>query len=461
MTRQYYILRFERDDSLHKSGDQVFNADNALRIGQTSNCDVKLPNLSQFEDAVLAVIEKRPGDQGWKLIRTSPYMEHEVRVNGAPVDYVHFLDDGDRISFEGIKQELTFNIRNDEQYLSDGIVTNAVKSPLSRALQIWLSVITIAILAGITYYLYARPMTEGMMEDAKQSVFMIKVDSVKLISIRDGETTVLKSQALGSPISSVAFLTTDTLLVTARHCIEPWLNVAKSTNMTPDSDYPERVKWALEATTHNIMVDDSTWWDVISVCSVYRLDPTYEKLFTVSSSDFFMNKSRDLIIEYGDLDHQYFWRSISGTKRRIDMMLGDIAYYPVSKAEIKNNRGNIRLASKLEMFALCKKPQRKITIMGCPEDQLNTPGAVPQIDVSEDKLRKALEFDDNGYPDIVIAHNGQITPGFSGGPVLTKMGFFGYRVIGVVSVTDEKNKNRCYSVPVTEIEVMQNNPQQH
>ena len=58
MTRTYYVLRFEQTDALHQRGEQLMNADHALRIGQTATCDVRLPNDSQWEDAEWAVIEK-------------------------------------------------------------------------------------------------------------------------------------------------------------------------------------------------------------------------------------------------------------------------------------------------------------------------------------------------------------------------------------------------------------------
>ena len=80
--KTYYTIRFERNDDQHQAGEQLYNADNALYIGQTAPCEVKLPNPSQFEDAVFAVIEKRLDGEGWKLIRLSPFREHEVRVNG-------------------------------------------------------------------------------------------------------------------------------------------------------------------------------------------------------------------------------------------------------------------------------------------------------------------------------------------------------------------------------------------
>ena len=69
------------------------------------------------------------------------------------------------------------------------------------------------------------------------------------------------------------------------------------------------------------------------------------------------------------------------------------------------------------------------------------------------ELKNSIELDENGYVKHVIAHNGDIVPGYSGGPVLTKQGFRWY-AIGVVSVTDKYVNKRFYSVPVIEIERM-------
>lgn len=165
MTKKYYTLRYERDDAFHKAGEKVYNDKNTLHIGQTESCDIKLANSSQYEDAVIAIIEKRTDNKGWKLIRISPYKEHEVRVNGTPISHVHFLNDGDRIAFEGQRQELVFSIREDELYASSGIVTMGKSS--NRPMAVWLTLITIAVLCFVLQQLYTQPMSEAMIESAK------------------------------------------------------------------------------------------------------------------------------------------------------------------------------------------------------------------------------------------------------------------------------------------------------
>lgn len=442
--KKYYSIRYEMCDALHKSGEQLFNADNVLHIGQTESCDVRLPNDSQYEDAVFAVIEKRDDDKGWKLIRMSPYREHEVRINGSPVDYVHNLNDGDRIAFEGQHQELLFNIRHDDQYTSSGIIT-APKGAGSRTLKVWLAVVTLALVLFSLRYYYYRPITPNMVEEAKNSVFQIKVDSVVFVKILGDDTVVLGSCQENA--AGIVFLTDDSRLVTARHCIEPWLNIPDTMRMDPSSStMPLPVKWALEAVTHEMIGEDDSHLEVFSVCSVYQLKPEYQWLFSVKSTDFIMDKSRDHIVEYGDFSHQYFWRSISARPRRVDMMLGDIAYMPVDSRMPISPKGTIHLASKKDFQAICDEPKIEIAIIGCP----NVIIGKQEIESSMGTLKKKIRLTKEGIPETVISHDGNISPGYSGGPVLTKKGFKWY-AIGVVSVTDKNVRERFYSVPVTEI----------
>ena len=442
--KEYYSIRYEITDSLHKAGEQVFNADNVLRIGQTESCDVRLANYSQYEDAVLAIIEKRENGEGWKLIRTSPYKEHEVRVNGTPFDYVHFLSDGDRIAFEGQSQELLFNVRHDDLYAFKGIVMTP-KNSGNRTLKIWMLIITLLLSFVVVQHYYNRSITPVIVEKAKQSVLQIKVDSVKYLKITGTDTVVLG--ACEENAAGIVFLTDDSKLVTARHCIEPWLNIPDTMRMDPTlKSMPLPVKWALEAVTHEVVEDDDSHYQMVSFCSIYQLKPDYKYLFSVKSTDFIMDKSRDHIVEYGDFNHQYFWRSISARPRRVDMMMGDIAYLNVTDEMPINKIGVIHLASKKDIQSISDNPKIDIAILGCP----NVIIGKQEIECSFGSLKKKIRLAKNGNPEFVIAHDGNLAPGYSGGPVLTKQGFKWY-AIGVVSVTDKFVKGRFYSVPVTEI----------
>ena len=151
MSKKYYSIRLEREDAFHKAGDQIVNADNTLYIGQNESCDIRIANESQYEDTIFAVIEKRTDGKGWKLIGLSPYKEHEIRVNGTPIHHVHFLNDGDRISFSGQRQELTFSIREDDKYTTSGIVVMGKRN--NRSVIVWLALISLALIGFVLYQL--------------------------------------------------------------------------------------------------------------------------------------------------------------------------------------------------------------------------------------------------------------------------------------------------------------------
>lgn len=435
---KYYVIK----DS---QGRQYLNRDNVMHIGQTDLCEVRLPNESQYEDAVLAVIVKRDADKGWRLVRMSPFKEHEVRVNGMPVENVHLLNDGDRIAFEGQKNEFVFNIRDDESYTSSGIV---MAQGNNRVVKIWMILMTLGLLLfGLGYY-YNRSITSSMINRAKTSTYRIVVDSVKLVKVKNGVSTVVESYA--ETFRGTLFLTDDSLLVTARHCVEPWLNVPDNLELdTISDDVPQDVKMALKAVTNEFASDDGTELKMVSVCSIYQIEPEYKFLFKVESSDFVIDKSRDNIIEYGDFDHVYYWRSISARPRDIDMMMGDFAYMPTKGLPIKPS-GTIHLANEKDFQQMAKKDVIDIVILGYPSRMSVNDNKIQQ---AKGSLKNSIALDENGKVKHVIAHSGEIGPGYSGGPVLTKQGFSWY-AIGVVSVTDKYVKQQFYSVPVIEIEQM-------
>lgn len=454
MSKKYYSIRFEHDDAFHKAGDQVANADNTLHIGQTEACDIRLANESQYEDAVIAVVEKRADDKGWKLISISPYKEHEVRVNGTPINHVHFLNDGDRIAFSGQKQELTFSIRNDGIYTSGNIVAIGKRS--NRSVFAWLALVSMALIGFAVHQLSRAPMSERMIENAKQSVFQIKVDSVQLMAHYGDSTVVCRTANLKDEYGT-AFLTTDGSLVTARHCIEPWLNIPEGTRLDTlcESTQPH-VRMALEAVTRTIIAEsegDSIRWQMVSYCSLRKPEVSDSVLLRVTSTEFVFDDSRDHIMEFGDFAHQYFWRSIKVRPHRTDMMLGDIAFLRNASEPLHQN-GTIRMASKEEVTKLCQKVNRDLIIVGrvsnnTESNQLQSPSAHLMLQITEANCH-------DGYPHIVIAHDGNISHGFSGGPVMTRSGLFDWCVIGVVSVTDTDNDSWYYSVPISEIERMNN-----
>ena len=445
--KKYYVLRFENSDSLHKAGDQVFNADATLRIGQQEGCEVLLANETQYEDAVLAVIIRNDDGEGWRIIRTSSYREHAVRVNGTEVDYVQHLSDGDRIAFEGSKQELLFNVRSDDEY--NGSKPVVVPHTFPKWLIATLVLLPL-VLFGVGYGIMSHNMekkmlTEEMIKKSENSVVQIKTDSVFLLAYNKTTGDTLHIDSCEYMVSGTAFITDDSLLVTARHCVEPWLNVD---SIPADSSKIESlpVKWALMAETRNQEEIDSIEWMVVSRLSVVIPDSTGSFIIEkFSSTDLNIEKSRDHVIEYGDFDHLYFWRSIAALPRRTDMMLDDFAFLRLPAHLASHAEGAIHLASKEEILQLEKR--KPVTILGFPESGV---GAA-DFESSTDELRHLPTQDSLGFPDGVLHHNGEIAHGYSGGPVLVRNGNECYAV-GIISVHDRLNKNRTLSVPVSEVE---------
>lgn len=452
--KKYYVLRFENSDSLHKAGDQMFNADATLRIGQQDGCEVLLANETQYEDALLAVITRNDDGEGWRIIRTSSYREHAVRVNGTEVDYVQHLNDGDRIAFEGSKQELLFSVRSDDEY--NGSKPVVVPHTFPKWLIATLVLLPL-VLFGVGYGIMSHNMekkmlTDAMIKQAEESVVQIKTDSVFLMAYNKISGDTLHIDSCEYMVSGTAFITDDSLLVTARHCVEPWLNVD---SIPSDSSKIESlpVKWALQAETRNQEEGDSIEWMVVSRLSVVIPDsmglPTRSTgsfiIAKFSSTDFNIEKSRDHVIEYGDFDHLYFWRSIAALPRRTDMMLDDFAFLRLPARLASHAKGAIHLASKEEILQLEKR--KPVTILGFPESGVGS----SDFESSTDELRHLPTQDSLGFPDGVLHHNGEIAHGFSGGPVLVRNANEWYAV-GIISVHDRLNKNRTLSVPVSEVE---------
>ncbi len=446
MTKTFY-LRFERTDSLHKAGDRMVVNSDVVRIGQRDDCEIPLPNATQFEDALYAFIKRRD-EGGWTLVAASPFREHEVRVNGVAVTGACLLQQGDRLSFAGVQQELSFGLVEGDIQSAVGVTYQ--KKGFPKALAALLAVVPLLLCVLLVGYIRnsqeSKQLTDEMIAEARESVYQLTVDSVSLFLVTPSDTLLVRRCACG--VSGSAFLTVDSLLVTARHCVEPWLNAPDLELNDTALIEPAWVRWALKAETYNQLSTDSSRLELVSLCSMVQSGEQQDVIATFRSTDFTIDKSRDNIIEYGDFDHRYFWRSIAGRPRRVDMMLGDFAFMRVDTGLLPHPCGNLTLASREQLRAMNESANWVLTIFGFPESEY---AGITSAEKSQDEMRHPLLIDSDGYPSTLIGHNGQIGHGFSGGPVLWREGNKCF-VVGLVSVTDRKNNNRTYSVPVTEIE---------
>lgn len=407
----------------------LFPAKSTVVIGQTQGCDVKLTNNTQYEDIIFAKILPDKAGDGWHIVNVSHY--YPITINGSELNRVHYLNNGDNIEIQG--QHLRFNIREGEQTAPS--VTHIHKS--GKTLWGVIAVISV-IMAFVGYQLYDNQrerITDTMKAEITASIYTTRVDSLQLLHC----DSVVDTYAYASSPVGTAFLTTDSLIVTARHCIQPWLNMVLPHEY---ADIPKMTEWPIEkalfAETENQLSGNDEW----RIVSFLTLTDEEENSHTLSSENFKMNYEADDIVELGSYDAPKYWRSISHRYSRRDMMLGDIA---VAKS---NKAGNIPIANKSDLKKLLDHRGVKLTFVGHPESSVN--GSL--LDFKSDELRLPLEEMEE-YPGhiFMIAHEGGLTPGFSGGPVIVRDGV-GFKAVGVVSVVDAQNGNRSYSVPTLEID---------
>ena len=457
MDKTVYTLRFLASDGLHHAGERLVVAAPEVNIGHTEGCEVRMANASPYVDEVLAAIRQVGSDADadgarvrWVLVRLSPF--HELRVNGMTVHLLHELHDGDRIEWADQRQAFRFVEGGSGMDVMQGRIA-AVPRSLGRRMALWASLpVLVLLLAGmLVWWWYEDQMPKGMtvqqVELASLSVFQINVDTVKLVRIADRDTTVLEQMALGEggarPIVGTAFLTIDSLLVTARHCIEPWLNDAE----VFVKDDPRKVhfipsRWALRAETYNQLNGEQTadHLQVVSVCSLWKYEGEQATFVgRVSSSEFAVNTSRDDIVDLGDYSTELYWRSITRRHQRSDMMRDDLAVRRWTKG------GTIRLATAGEVAECLKDDGAVLEFFGFPDyTDLH-------LEHTTDRLRRPLhKADDDTTLFDMLAHNGDLRHGYSGGPVMTRWGN-GTVCVGIVSVTDARGADRFYSVPATEV----------
>lgn len=436
--RAYYVIRFCHSDSLHRRGECIAAALDEIRIGQTADCEIRLANEGPYVDECFAVIKPGRETGEWLIVPTSDYVR--TYVNGSEVSLLHYLSGGDRITFDDGRQELVFQIRRDAKY---DVTQPALHlaAPMQRRTIAILTVIPLllfALLGGYVYHIDQRDaVRQTLLEGVKRDVLQLSVDTVFLMRMTPIDTTIVGTYSYvadkGHTINGSAFVTDDHRIVTARHCIEPWLNDASVDTMTVLADVSSiPARWALEAETYNQLHENDTLYKVVSVCKLYRGTYGTEKYGTpVLSSSFHVDAHRDDIVEKGDFEHVYYWRSVVETYSYKDMMLGDVAWTSTDSV------GKIAMPTD-KMLAAYLHEKQEIELMGYPE-------------------YKTASFEHVGgtiqvahKPGEMIAHSGKLIHGYSGGPVLVVESNKVYAV-GVISRIDPTGGERMYSVPVNEM----------
>jgi hypothetical protein len=415
ISKDYFSLRYLTTDSLHKRGDVQNCSKEETLVGQTSGCEVKLERRTEYEDTCYAVIRRTTGTPGgWILLRQEK--DADISVNGVPVEIAVPLTDGDHLVWD--KTHVVFRM---EQGTPQGVYIQ--KLPLSW--KIWSGFLLLALcIAGVGYlfYLSTVPM-DVVFESERQDIYEVRAES--LLVVRNRKDTLYQEQLTNAKVGT-GFLVRcadRNYFVTARHCLEYWLNL--DGELKPDTaDIKDpSVRWAIEAE-----FDPSI--ELISKVTI--LDGNKREVANFYSSDFTMDKSRDKLYECGDWKCAYLWRSVVSSFESRDAELGDVAV-----AECNIPSSEISLAGENNVL------HRAYTLYGFGYPQSTTDQEARLTQIESKMVREQ-----HRTTDWFICEK-SFDSGFSGGPVFTKN--FLNRDRKVVGIVSRRDKEHTLIVPVSQI----------
>lgn len=441
----YYRLTYITSGDRRIIGDTLINGTAPLTIGQTASCDVRLPDSAAYEPMVFATIlcaEDGP-DMAWYLVRRSDF--HDIAVNGSPVGIACYLKSGDIISCAvegGTDTALKFEPVDDGEYdPAAGVIYR--RHHAGRMSRVFAIVSILALLTALcaVFIPKAKDLHHRDLSDLSRSVYHITVDSVYLLrdTVIDGHriSVVVEAIELETASEGTAFLTADSLLVTARHCVEPWIN-DESWDGVSDQMSPE-LRLATKAETENRNAGTDIY-SLSSHCVISRGSERYD----CTSADFFMNKSRDMVLKLGTPGNPVYWRTIFPIARRRDMELGDFAYLPSASLGI-HAVSEIVMAGNDDIETLAKSGNHEISVIGYP---LNDNG----VEYASRTDGMMMEFKEElARHEGCIRISAGINPGNSGGPVFAMIDGQ-IKAIGIVSKADGRaSQSVFWAVPVSEV----------
>ena len=445
----YYRLTYIAASDKERRGDTVCNGSKPLNIGQGVSCNVQLPDSDMYEPQVYATILKKEDGDCWYLVRRTDC--HKVTINGVAVYAAQILQSGDKLSFsdDTIYTELQFEIFDYGEYDASSVIVYK-KHKSSRLIVIAVLLTLLLCVVGMACWMIATSPQKSIrqmdMTVYNQDVYRLTVDALYLVCdyetdgrwCRDTiEAVSLEKYAVGS-----AFLTENGLLVTARHCLEPWLNDVEWDGSDDFGKMSPEVRLAVKAATSNEL-EEGRRYAVLSHCIVSNGQDRYE----LNSENFCMDKSRDLVIRLGSNEHPLYWRSIIPVASRREMELGDYAYM---KSDSLQGHSKIALATAKDFGKLgIQGNGREIEVMGHPVDDNGT----EEVKIVRGSLMSVKNDDDGRHlTEGCMQMNAQINPGNSGGPVFALIDGK-VKVIGIVSKVDSHaDQGVFWAVPVTEVQ---------
>lgn len=432
---KYYSLTCRSLGKNFQMGERLYRSLSSLSIGQLTSSEVQLPCPDDLLPQSFCTIVPYAG--GWKLLKQTDY--YPLRVNGTEVHYACVLHDADVINVEGV--EFLFSTFDDDRYIEGcGLVIADAKDGLVQLLK-WIVPLIVVIVCSLLYIYIGKTdnsFSAADTEAARASVYKIMVEEIELQQhtpdLAEGEYLAIDSVVLDSVSVGTCFFTTDSLCVTARHCVEPWIDYEGWSDDAKFSDLPKPIQWAVLTEQSQQMMAD-TLYRVVSHCQVLDGDSC---IYEFTSADCSFNRSRDIIVNM--TDDCLPWRVIYPLYNRKDVELGDFVFLHTNRA------GHLSLADEalLTDDAVEACPVR---IYGFPRKNDGNVWDYQQVGAMFMPQRQ-----EDGYFEGCIRLSVAGTSGFSGSPVIVKKKGR-LNVVGVFSKIDsfDEGKNTYYAVPVNEI----------
>ena len=421
-----YSLKVLAGDRLAQKGTVVKGDCAPLTVGQCSDADVKITNDSPWEDANCFVVLKNDGFEGWHLARISRNVD--LKVNGIPVDRIRYLHEKDIIScgridfrFDILKSEKDFNGKYE-------IIQSSIK-------RLWFGVACAFLLLSVSLASYVvsqnrnREIKAADLVSLEASIYRITVPYA-LLQEKQDDGSIVTRDSIPVNTSGTCFVTDEGFLVTARHCIEPWLN----------ESCPDELRLAAShAITESIMSDDP---QLRILCAVDVIDGG-GNVIRYYSSEFKVNTDRDIIVNEGTRQAPLYMRRIHPSYHRRDCALGDIAVLKGTSLP-----GRIELATAEILKGL--KEGDAIIVKGFEKSSVSHSKAASQ----KGEILHVPGVGADGIPDDGIMQNDPASSGDSGGPVFIRKHGHVYAISVYSRRDDYRRENSGWSVPVTELKRM-------
>lgn len=418
-----------------RTGDSVLCGARCLDIGHTPSCGLRLDAPCDAEPRILASIIPAASGRSWILTRRDDAAD--ISVDSHPVRIARPLTGGERVSVDS--HEYRFSVSSDGDYdPAAGVVYRRRGRRAGLTAAILTIVVAAAFVAAFVFYGTRTPGVRGAaLDDYSSSLYRIVTDSVYLLRDSAGTVTVEAAIELDNHASGTAFLTRDSLLVTARHCVEPWIGDEQWDGLPDSPTLSPELALAVQAETANRMAGEE----------IYRLR-THSVItgagerYEMYSDDFTIDRSRDQVVCLGTPGRPLYLRSIVPLAHRSDMELGDWA-----RAEMGIG-GSFVAATPGELRVFDAAPDREIAVMGYPVNDGKTDTGVT---ITYGNSQHADFSGPDGRPAGCILMSAPVNAGNSGGPVVGMVDGE-LRVIGIVSKADSRSTQGAFwAVPATEI----------